>query len=123
MSRHRSYQAIKLDVADVIRGLMPLARLGHHDENASRAQALKRCAQDMRMYALKHDAVRRELVSEEERTAFQRDLAAVAGEPTWRGRGERTTDRRILSPEFDCRIDSQRREFDIAARNVFWLSG
>ena len=57
----------------------------------SEAHALKRCAQDMRMYALKHDAVRRELVTEEERSAFQRGLAAVAGEPTM-ARPRRTHD-------------------------------
>ena len=46
------------------------------------AEALKRCARDMRMYALKHDAIRRELVTDEERTAYYRGLAWVAGEPT-----------------------------------------
>ncbi len=49
---------------------------------ASEAGALERCARDMRMYALKHDAVRRELVTEEERNAYYRGLAWVAGERT-----------------------------------------
>ena len=48
----------------------------------SEAQALERCARDMRMYALKHDAVRRELATEEERNAYYRGLALVAGERT-----------------------------------------
>ena len=47
---------------------------------ASEAEALERCARDMRMYALKHDAIRRELLTEEERTAYYRGLAWVAGE-------------------------------------------
>jgi GTP-binding protein EngB required for normal cell division len=49
---------------------------------ASEAEALERCARDMRMYALKHDAIRRELVTEEERNAYYRGLAWVAGEQT-----------------------------------------
>ena len=49
---------------------------------ASEAEALERCARDMRMYALKHDAIRRELVTDEERNAYYRGLAWVAGEQT-----------------------------------------
>jgi hypothetical protein len=49
---------------------------------ASEAEALERCARDMRMYALKHDAIRRELVTEEERTAYYRGLALAVGERT-----------------------------------------
>ena len=48
----------------------------------SEAETLERCARDMRMYALKHDAVRRELATEEERDAPYRGLALVAGERT-----------------------------------------
>lgn len=54
------------------------------------AAILERCATDMRMYSLKHDSVRRELMTEEERTAWRRGLAWVAGEPVmarpWRTR-------------------------------------
>ena len=46
------------------------------------ARILERCAEDMRMYAVKHDAVRRELMTDEERTAWRRGLAWIAGEPT-----------------------------------------
>jgi GTP-binding protein EngB required for normal cell division len=49
---------------------------------ASEAEALERIARDMRMYALKHDAIRRGLVTEEERNAYLRGLAWVAGERT-----------------------------------------
>jgi len=54
------------------------------------AAILERCATDMRMYSLKHESVRRELMTEEERTAWRRGLAWVAGEPAmarpWRTR-------------------------------------
>jgi GTP-binding protein EngB required for normal cell division len=53
-----------------------------HELVASEAEALERCARDMRMYALKHDAIRRELVTEEERNAHYRGLIWAAGEPT-----------------------------------------
>ena len=46
----------------------------------SEAEALERCARDMRMYALKHDAVRRDLTTAEEQTAYHRGLSWVAGE-------------------------------------------
>jgi len=36
----------------------------------------------MRMYALKHDAIRQQLVTQEERNAYYRGLAWVAGERT-----------------------------------------
>jgi hypothetical protein len=49
---------------------------------AAEAEDLERIARDMRMYALKHDAIRRELVTEEERNAYFRGLAWVAGERT-----------------------------------------
>ena len=49
---------------------------------AAEADALERYARDMRMYALKHDAIRRELATEEERYAYYRGLAWVAGEQT-----------------------------------------
>jgi GTP-binding protein EngB required for normal cell division len=49
---------------------------------AAEAEVLERCARDMRMYALKHDAVRRELATEEEQNAYYRGLAWVAGDRT-----------------------------------------
>jgi len=49
---------------------------------AAEAAAFEKCARDMRMYALKHDALRRGLVTEEERNAYHRGLAWVAGEQT-----------------------------------------
>jgi len=49
---------------------------------AAEAEALERCARDMRMYALKHDAIRRELATEEEQSAYYRGLAWVAGDRT-----------------------------------------
>jgi GTP-binding protein EngB required for normal cell division len=49
---------------------------------ASEAETLERIGRDMRMYALKHDAIRRGLVTEEERNAHLRGLAWVAGERT-----------------------------------------
>jgi hypothetical protein len=47
---------------------------------AEEARWLERCARDMRMFALKHYAIRRELMTEEEGTAYSRGLARVAGE-------------------------------------------
>jgi len=44
------------------------------------AETLDRCARDMRMYALKHDAVRRDLATTDEQTAYRRGLSWVAGE-------------------------------------------
>jgi transcriptional regulator with XRE-family HTH domain len=49
---------------------------------AAEAETLERCARDMRMYALKHDAIRRELATEEEQNAYYRGLAWVAGDRT-----------------------------------------
>ena len=49
---------------------------------AAETETLERRARDMRMYALKHDALRRELVTEEEQNAYYRGLAWVAGERT-----------------------------------------
>ena len=46
------------------------------------ARILERCSEDMRMYAVKYDAVRRELMTEEERTAWRRGLGWIVGEPT-----------------------------------------
>ena len=46
----------------------------------SEAAILERCARDMRMYALKHDAIRRDLATKEEQTAYHRGLSWVAGE-------------------------------------------
>jgi len=40
---------------------------------------LLRFAEDMRRYALKHDAVRRHLASQEETTVAERGLLSVAG--------------------------------------------
>jgi GTPase Era involved in 16S rRNA processing len=51
------------------------------------AQALERSADNMRRYALKHDAIRRDLVSHEERIAYLLGLARVARDkrlaPRW----------------------------------------
>jgi GTP-binding protein EngB required for normal cell division len=49
---------------------------------AAEAETFERRARDMRMYALKHDALRRELVTEEEQNAYHRGLAWVAGDRT-----------------------------------------
>ena len=43
------------------------------------ATLLERLSEDMARYALKHDAVRRYLASDEEETAAQRALLLVAG--------------------------------------------
>lgn len=44
------------------------------------ARVLERLAEDMRRYALKHEAIRRQLATDEERRAHRRGLARVAGE-------------------------------------------
>ena len=43
------------------------------------ADLLHRLSEDMRMYALKHDAIRRELMTQEERQAYLHALERLAG--------------------------------------------
>ena len=46
---------------------------------AASGSAFERLAEDMRMCALKHDATRRELMTDEERQGYQRALERLVG--------------------------------------------